>query len=63
MTERDHDRLVRNLLRLLGQLESSLIQTHISSVIIAKEVVYTLKKPVDFGFLDYSTLERRKRFC
>ncbi|WP_345986903.1 AAA family ATPase [Sulfurimonas sp. HSL1-2] len=63
MTERDHDRLVRNLLRLLGQPESSLIQTHISSVIIAKDVVYKLKKPVDFGFLDYSTLERRKHFC
>ncbi|WP_416768205.1 AAA family ATPase [Sulfurimonas sp. ST-25] len=63
MTERDHDRLVRNLLQTLGQPESSLIQTHISSVIIAKDVVYKLKKPVDFGFLDYSTLERRKRFC
>ncbi len=24
---------------------------------------YKVKKPVDFGFLDYSTLERRRRFC
>jgi len=63
VTGRDHDRLVRNLLRRLGQPESSLVQTHISSVITAGDVVYKLKKPVDFGFLDYSTLERRKRFC
>jgi len=62
VTERDHDTLVRNLLASLDA-SASLIQTHISSVVIAGETVYKLKKPVDFGFLDYATLERRKRFC
>jgi hypothetical protein len=38
-------------------------QTHISYVLIAGDVVYKLKKPFDFGFLDYTTLEKRKRFC
>ncbi len=40
-----------------------LIQTHISFVTIAGDSVYKWKKPVDFGFLDFSTLEKRKHFC
>lgn len=40
-----------------------LIQTHVSYVFLAGEFVYKLKKPVNFGFLDYSTLEKRKHFC
>ncbi|HEY9689037.1 MAG TPA: phosphotransferase, partial [Coleofasciculaceae cyanobacterium] len=40
-----------------------LIQTHVSSVFLTGDWVYKLKKPVNFGFLDYSTLERRKEFC
>jgi len=39
------------------------IQTHISHVFIASPYVYKIKKPVDFGFLDFSALERRKHFC
>ncbi len=40
-----------------------LIQTHISFVLVAGERVYKFKKPVDFGFLDFSTLEKRAYFC
>ncbi len=40
-----------------------LIQTHISYVIIGDQFVYKIKKPVNFGFLDFSTLEKRKFFC
>ena len=43
--------------------EARLIQTHISFVVIAGEYVYKLKKPVNFGFLDFSTLEKRKLYC
>ncbi len=39
------------------------IQTHISHVFIAGSFVYKLKKPVNFDFLDYSTLEKRKELC
>ncbi len=38
-------------------------QTHISSVFLAGELVYKVKKPVDFGFLDYSTLRKRAYWC
>lgn len=40
-----------------------LIETHISWVILTGRYAYKIKKPVDFGFLDFSTLDRRKRFC
>lgn len=40
-----------------------LIHTHISSVFITDEFVYKLKKPVDFGFLNFTSLEKRKYFC
>jgi len=63
VTQREHDTLVRNLSNTLGISPADLIQTHISSVIATGDTVYKLKKPVDFGFLDYSTLERRKHFC
>jgi len=39
-----------------------LLQTHISYVILAGDFVYKFKKPVNFGFLDFSDLEKR-RFC
>jgi uncharacterized protein len=40
-----------------------LMQTHVSYVLLTGDYVYKLKKPVNFGFLDYSTLEQRKHFC
>ena len=41
----------------------TLIQTHVSYVLLTGEYVYKLKKPVDFGFLDYSSLDKRQHFC
>ena len=41
----------------------SLLQTHISFVLLAGDYVYKWKKPVDFGFLNFSTLEKRKYYC
>jgi len=38
-------------------------QTHISFVFLAGKFVYKVKKAVNFGFLDFSTLERRRMFC
>jgi aminoglycoside phosphotransferase family enzyme/predicted kinase len=40
-----------------------LIQTHISYVLLTGDFAYKVKKPVNFGFLDFSTLEKRKHFC
>ena len=39
------------------------IQTHISHVILTGEYAYKIKKPVDFGFLDFTTIDKRKKFC
>ena len=38
-------------------------QTHISLIFFAGDRVYKVKKPVDLGFLDYTTLEARRHFC
>lgn len=40
-----------------------LVQTHISYVFIAGDMVYKIKKPVNFGFLDFTSLEKRKFYC
>jgi aminoglycoside phosphotransferase family enzyme len=39
------------------------IQTHMSWVFLTDRLVYKLKKPVRFEFLDFSTLERRHHDC
>src|SRR5689334_12149222 len=38
-------------------------QTHISAVFLVGPYVYKLKKPVEFGFLDFSTLAKRRHYC
>lgn len=43
--------------------EFVLRETHISWVILCGDYAYKLKKPVDFGFLDFSSLSRRRHFC
>jgi aminoglycoside phosphotransferase family enzyme len=44
-----------------GQIE--LTQTHISFVFLTRNFVYKVKKAVDLGFLDFTTLEKRRFFC
>ncbi|HSN24079.1 MAG TPA: AAA family ATPase [Methylomicrobium sp.] len=39
------------------------IETHISWVLLTGEFAYKIKKPVNFGFLDFSTLELRCTYC
>ncbi|HYY31905.1 MAG TPA: AAA family ATPase [Chthoniobacterales bacterium] len=38
-------------------------ETHSSYVLLAAPYAYKVKKPVNFGFLDFSTLEKRRYFC
>jgi hypothetical protein len=40
-----------------------LVQTHISYVFITDRFVYKVKKPVNFGFLDFSALSKRRYYC
>lgn len=59
--------LIRSLLRPdayphpVSSLE--LLETHISWVILTGPFAYKIKKPVDFGFVNFTTLDRRERFC
>ena len=39
------------------------IETHISLLFLTGNYVYKVKKPVDFGFLDFTSLKKRKLFC
>ena len=39
------------------------VETHISWVLLAGAHAYKFKKPVDFGFVDFTTLERRRFYC
>jgi uncharacterized protein len=39
------------------------LETHISWVILTGEYAYKLKKPVNLGFVDFTTLDRRRYFC
>lgn len=39
------------------------VETHISHVLLTGDFVYKLKKPLDLGFLDFSTLDKRRFFC
>ncbi|WP_044410579.1 bifunctional aminoglycoside phosphotransferase/ATP-binding protein [Thiomicrospira microaerophila] len=47
-----------------AEVESvQLIETHISAVFLTGEWAYKLKKPVNFGFLNFSQASQRKHFC
>lgn len=67
----DHPQFESDLHEFANNNNFQLIETHISWILISTPSspsatfnrAYKLKKPVNFGFLDYSTLERRKHFC
>lgn len=40
-----------------------LIETHISWVLVCDRYVYKIKKPIQYSFLDFSTVQKRKYFC
>ena len=63
-----------NLHQLIRALENSaafdhpvdqfeIVETHISCLLLTGQYVYKFKKPVNLGFLDFSTLEKRKHYC
>ncbi len=66
-TGRDLDRIVVALsdpaFHADGTRHVDVVQTHISYIFLTARHAYKVKKPVDFGFLDYSTPERRRAMC
>lgn len=61
----NHRTLVQALLKQCQAEDPAarLIETHISSVILAGDRAWKLKKPVDFGFLNFTDLTQRIHFC
>ncbi|WP_457675359.1 bifunctional aminoglycoside phosphotransferase/ATP-binding protein [Thiolapillus sp.] len=57
------DSLIEVLMESLKGEAPRLVETHISWVILAGDRAWKIKKPVDFGFLDFSTLEKRRACC
>lgn len=45
----------------LGKIR--LAETHISLVFLTGNYAYKVKKPVNFGFLDFTSIEKRKYYC
>ncbi|MBN8764334.1 MAG: AAA family ATPase [Thiobacillus sp.] len=45
----------------VGQVQA--IETHISYVLLTGEFAYKIKKPLDLGFLDFSSLDKRLHAC
>jgi len=43
--------------------EIRLIETHISWVILTGEYAYKIKKPLNLGFLNFDSLEKRHHYC
>jgi hypothetical protein len=44
-----------------GSIE--VIETHISWIFLTESFAYKVKKPVDLGFLDFSSIEKRHKYC
>ena len=42
---------------------TEIIDTHVSKVFLNRNQVFKLKKPVDYGFLDFSSLAQRRDAC
>jgi len=40
-----------------------LVETHISYVLLTDDYAYKIKKPVNLGFVDFSSLQKREYFC
>lgn len=63
-----HSELIERLLRphalgRAGNEAAEVVQTHASTVLLCGERAWKIKKPVHLGFLDFSTLERRRADC
>jgi len=60
-------KLIKSLLKPAAYPEPTaevrLIETHVSFIFLTDSFVYKVKKPVDFGFLNFTTLDRRRFYC
>ena len=59
--------ILKSLLKPSAYLEPTnkveMVQTHVSWIFLTDTHAYKIKKPVDFGFLNFSTIDRRRFYC
>lgn len=67
LADKHYPKLIQSMLDPVSYIDAvhncRLVETHISWVILTDSFVYKIKKPVNFGFLDFSSLEKRKYYC
>jgi len=63
MTKEQIDKLISEGTFPEAAVKPTLVETHISWIILADHFAYKIKKPVHYSFLDFSSLEKRKYFC
>lgn len=63
MTSQEIKQLLDQGLILGNREKPELIETHISWVILCDSLVYKIKKPIQYSFLDFSTITRRLFYC
>jgi len=54
---------IQNLLSSLPGDDPQLLETHISWVLLAGDYAWKIKRPVNFGFVNFSSLEKRRFYC
>lgn len=63
----DQERLHKSLLKQgvfpNAQAPVEFRETHVSRLYFVGDLVYKMKKPVDFGFLNFTSLDRRRFYC
>ena len=62
MTQKEVDTLMATMQKKVG-VATSLIETHISWVLLTDSCAYKIKKPMSYSFLDYTTIEKRRYYC
>ena len=63
MNQIDFDSFVKKVTYNGEPMKDQVEETHISWIAFSKTRVFKIKKPVKFSFLDFSTLEQRKKYC
>jgi aminoglycoside phosphotransferase family enzyme len=63
MNRDDFEFFVENVTYNEEPIEDQVEETHISWIAFSKTRVFKIKKPVKFSFLDFSTVEQRKKYC
>jgi aminoglycoside phosphotransferase family enzyme/predicted kinase len=56
----DHKKSHEQARRILSATADEVVETHCAVVFLTGETAWKIKKPVDFGYLDYSTVQKRR---